>query len=324
MKILRRLDHHVNRTNGIVVAVGNFDGVHRGHHKVLNLCRRLSAEHASEAWALTFNPHPQRVVHPETAPPLLMDLDEKLKSIRSLGMDGVLVVPFDQGFAAQEPGQFIATLRNALPTLQCMVVGPNWRFGHNASGTVRTLEELGRDKRFRVEVCQPCLHEDEPISSTRLRQAVQSGRLTEFRDMAGYSYQLSGHVIQGKKVGRELGYPTANLKPWKEVLPPHGVYAVYAGIAGERLPGAGYFGRRNTAGTEKGHDLFETYVFDFQDDLYGRTINVDLLEYIRPDCQFESETALRKQIRSDIETVKTALVRAAAKTPDLRPCEGSL
>jgi riboflavin kinase/FMN adenylyltransferase len=291
----------------MVVAVGNFDGVHLGHRKVLGRCRRLASQNAAEAWALTFDPHPQRIVRPEQAPPLLMSLHEKLDTIESLGMDGVLVVPFDQAFAAQEPADFISSLTETLPELTHMVVGPNWRFGHLAAGTVDTLTELGEKRGFKVDICEPCIHGGKPISSTRIRNAVRSGRLDEYREMSGRPYRLRGKVVRGKQVGRALGFPTANLEPDTEVLPPYGVFAVRAEFEEMRLPGAGYFGHRGSTEPGQRHDLFETFLFDFDGDLYGKTISVALLEFIRPDLRFESESALQQQIRKDIVAIETVL-----------------
>jgi riboflavin kinase/FMN adenylyltransferase len=307
VKVIRTLDQPVSGSGGMVVAVGNFDGVHLGHRKVLERCRLLASDNAAEAWALTFDPHPQRIVRPAQPPPLLMTLNDKLERIESLGMDGVLVVPFDQTIAAQKPAEFISSLIKTLPGLTHMVVGPNWRFGHHAAGTIDTLAELGEEQGFKVDVCDPCVYAGKPISSTRLRNAVQSGRLDEFREMSGHPYRLRGIVIRGKQVGRALGFPTANLEPATEALPPYGVFAVRVEFENQQTPGAGYFGRRTGVGSAELKNLFETYLFDFEGDLYGKLIEVDLLSFIRPDQRFESETALQSQIREDIEAIRSVL-----------------
>jgi len=309
VNIVRTLDCPVSGADRMVVAVGNFDGVHRGHRKVLEQCRRLASESEAQSWALTFDPHPQRVLRPEQPLPLLMSLDEKLERIASLGMDGVLVVPFDKTFSTLKPPEFIASLTKTLPGLTHMVVGPNWRFGHQAAGTVDTLAELGETAGFKVAICEPCIHDGAPISSTRLRNAVQSGRLDEFRTMSGRPFRLLGTVLRGKQVGRALGFPTANLEPSVEVLPPYGVFAVQVGFENRQIPGAGYFCCRARGESAATQNLFESYLFDFDGDLYGKTIAVDVLAFIRPDRKFESEAALQKQIQVDIEAIRAELTR---------------
>ncbi len=288
----------------LCLVIGAFDGIHNGHQLLIRETVRLAREVRGEAWLLTFDPHPARVLRPDQSPPLLTSTTHKLRLLEPLGLDGVMVHPFTLALSELEPEAFLETLCTALPGLHTIVVGSNWRFGHRAAGDVQLLEQLAASHGFSVYVPDPVLFESEPISSTRIRQAVEAGRLHEAEHMLNRPFSLLGTVTTGRQYGRELGFPTANIRLQEEARPPTGVYAVYGMYNGERHNGAAYLGIRPTAHGAHAHHLLEVHLFDVTVDLYGKAIEVFFVEHIRGDRRFDDHDALKNQIARDVEKVK--------------------
>jgi riboflavin kinase/FMN adenylyltransferase len=313
MRVVRFAQAPVDVPRPVVLAVGIFDGVHLAHQELFRRARDSANETGGETWALTFDPHPLRVLRPEEAPPALMTLDRKLDRMAELGVDGALVLPFTAEYAQRSPEAFIASLKENLPALHHVVVGSGWRFGHGAEGDVETLRTLGGRYRFGVTAVDPVLCNGSPISSTRLRTAVREKRFDTYALLAGEPYRIVGTVIGGRQAGRRLGYPTANVALQAELRPPHGVYAVEAETSGGGYPGAGYYGGprdseegSNGAPTPK-PDAFEVYLFDFEGDLYGTRLDIRLHAYVRPDRKFDSTEALKLQIEKDSGAIRKVL-----------------
>ena len=304
----------------IALAAGNFDGLHRGHQDVIHSARGAAGIRRGQAWVLTFEPHPLQILRPEVAPPMLMTGERKLERLAELELDGVLVLPFTRRFSRLSPGDFVVALRRTVPALRHMTVGRDWRFGFQAEGTVDTLRRLGAEHGFEVTAVPPRQVDGAPVSSTRLRQAVYRGDFEAYRRLAGEPYCLTGTVIGGRKVGRQLGFPTANFLPEMSVLPPRGVFAVSLETDGIRHWGAGYYGHRSLDDTTPPRDIFEAYLFDFDGDLYGARIEVRLFSYIRPDRRFESHDALQAQIAADTAAIRRLLEdHRAGLTPAAPP-----
>lgn len=288
----------------LFLAIGCFDGVHRGHAAVVGAAVTTARARGGRAWALTFDPHPARVLRPAAAPPAIVPTATRVRLLRALGVEGVAIVPFTMEFAAQEPEQFVATLRSGAPGLAGVAVGPNWRFGRGARGDAALLAELGRAAGFAVEVVPAVLYGGAPISSTRIRRAVEQGDLPEATAMLGRHFTVEGVVELGRQVGRSLGYPTANVKPENELLPPPGIYAARLRLAdGRELPAAAYRGQRPTFGAD-GPPVLEVHALDTALDLYGQRVEVAFVRRIRDDRRFESQEALRAQIAEDLRAIR--------------------
>lgn len=309
----------------LVLAVGFLDGVHLGHQRVIRTAVEQARAAGGRAWVLTFDPHPLKVLRPDSAPPLITPTRQKLRWLGNLGVEGCILLPFTTDLARVEPEDFIAGLRRDLPGLTGIVVGSNWTFGHRGRGNATLLGELAALHGFRATVVEPVLLDGRPVSSTRIRQAVQQGDCANAAAMLGRPFSLSGPVTGGRRVGRELGFPTANLDLTGELHPPPGVYAAGATPdprADDADPrawtheGAAYIGRRPTFGS--GHaEVLEVHVFDFDGDLYGRDLEVFFLERLRGDQTFADATALKAQIAADIARARDAAAAARRLTFDI-------
>jgi riboflavin kinase/FMN adenylyltransferase len=274
------------------VAVGTFDGVHLGHREVINGADSV----------LTFDPHPVSVVAPQHTPKLLTTLARKAELVAELGVRELIVIPFDQGFAACSAAEFIDdVLVGALDAKQ-VAIGENFRFGHKAQGDPPLL---AADTRFRT-VVHPLLEVDgEIVSSSHIRGLVLAGEVAEANRLLGASFELSGTVVHGDERGRELGFPTANLVPDDAlVCPGHGVYACIAigETIGER-PAAVSIGVRPTFNTGRG-ELIEAYVLDFDGDLYGSQLRLRFLDRLRGERRFEDPAALVEQMHRDVQLTR--------------------
>jgi riboflavin kinase/FMN adenylyltransferase len=265
------------------VAVGEFDGVHLGHREVIN----------GSDTVLTFEPHPLQVVRPEAAPKLLTSLDAKAELIESLGVQELVVIPFDDGFAHQSPREFVDHILVERLNATHVSVGENFRFGHRAAGDPVMLEA---DRRFETRVVPLVEVDGEIVSSSHIRALVLAGEVDLAARFLGAPFQIRGEVVTGDRRGRELGFPTANLVPDEAlVCPGHGVYAARAdgGCAAVNV------GVRPTFGTGRAV-LVEAYLIDRDVDLYGQTLKIDFLTRLRGERRFESVQALVEQMRGDV------------------------
>lgn len=272
------------------VAVGEFDGVHLGHREVI----------AGSDTVLTFEPHPLVVVRPEAAPRLLTSLDVKTELIASLGVEELVVIPFDEGFAHQSPQEFIdAVLVRQLGATH-VSVGENFRFGHRAAGDTAML---AADPRFITTVVPMVEADGEIISSSRIRALIAGGDVAAAERLLGSSFRMRGEVVHGDRRGRELGFPTANLVPDERLAcPGHGVYACRVG---ERLAAVNV-GVRPTFGTGRAV-LVEAYLLDFSGELYGEVITIEFVARLRGERRFPSTDALVEQMRVDVERTRELL-----------------
>jgi riboflavin kinase / FMN adenylyltransferase len=269
------------------VAVGEFDGVHLGHREVIR----------GSDTVLTFEPHPLRVVRPEAAPRLLTSLEAKAELIGGLGVDELVVIPFDEGFAHQSPREFIDHI--LVDTLQAtrVSVGENFRFGHRAAGDPAMLEA---DPRFETRVVPLVEVEGEIVSSSHIRGLVLAGEVEIAARFLGAPFQLRGEVVKGDRRGRTLGFPTANIVPDEAlVCPGHGIYAARTPEACAAVS----IGVRPTFGTGRGL-LVEAYLLDYEKDLYGRELQIDFLARLRGERRFDSPEALIEQMHHDVERTR--------------------
>lgn len=303
MQTTRTLEDIESIRQNVVVAIGVFDGVHRGHQQVINLCREQAAKESAEPWVMTFEPHPLRVVQPASAPPLLTSLPAKIDILSGLDVAGCMVIPFTHAFSLIEPEAFLDQLVKRISNLKGIVIGENWHFGRKARGDVALLRHISRAYDFHVQVSSQVSWQGAPVSSTRIRESIAAARLDDARSMLGRPYAVRGEVIHGKKRGRHLGFPTANIDARAFAVPPPGIYAAYADLDGHRHTGAVYLpSDRDLAGN------LEVHLLDFSGDLYGRDLNVEFAAMIREDNRrFTTEQELARQIQDDVTKIRRVL-----------------
>jgi riboflavin kinase / FMN adenylyltransferase len=303
MNVAHFPDDSPTRWHQPVLALGNFDGLHRGHMKIIDRVRRRAGERAGTPAAMTFDPHPSRVLRPDKAPQLLMTKEQKLEALSRSGMQGVAVVRFTQDLSRWDPETFVrAVLVEWLHVVEVWV-GANFLFGHERAGTFTVLRSLGARYGFRAEKIDPVRYKDFVVSSTRIRRLVGEGRVDEAGALLGHHYVLDGTVVRGDERGRTIGFPTANLCTENELLPPHGVYATTARIAGIVHASVTNIGTRPTVDTS-GRTVIETHIFDLNRDLYGQPLRVGFVQRLRDERTFESVEVLRTQIEADCQRAR--------------------
>ena len=281
-----------------VLALGNFDGVHRGHRKILERVRRVAGEHGAASVAMTFDPHPPRVVRPDKAPPLLMTKEQKLEALADAGLHGAAIVRFTPELSRWDPETFVRTVLVDWLRVSEVWVGANFLFGHDRAGNFSMLRTLGARYGFKAEKIDPVRYKDFVVSSTRIRRLVGEGRVDEAGALLGHQYYIDGTVMRGDARGRTIGFPTANLCSDNELLPPLGVYATTARIAGVVHPSVTNVGTRPTVDSS-GRVVIETHVFNVDRDLYDVTIRVGFVQRLRDERAFESLDQLKAQITAD-------------------------
>jgi riboflavin kinase/FMN adenylyltransferase len=287
----------------LFLAIGVFDGVHLGHQAVINRAIQDAAAHNGRAVVVTFDPHPIRVLRPDLAPLLLTATKHKAELIAKLGVTALLIIPFTKEFAALEARDFIHELYSASQPLRGIYVGHQWSFGHRRSGNLDLLQRLGDEWGF-DEVGIPAVEMDGiVVSSTAIRHAVASGELAKAARLLGRPYTVQGTVVEGKKLGRTLGFPTANLGVHNEQLPPDGVYAVATSWNGEMLAGVLNIGLRPTVAEGLARTI-EVHLLDFSGDLYGQDLEITFQEYLRGEKKFAGLEALQTQIAEDVANTR--------------------
>ncbi len=289
---------------GAVVAIGNFDGVHRGHRAVLQQALALARSEGAPCAVLTFEPHPRAFFTPHDPPFRLSDETEKARLIAALGLDGLITARFDAALVAMSAEDFIQTILKDWLAVKAVVVGEDFCFGSKRKGNVDLLRASG----IRVEALRLVGEEGKAFSSTAIRDALGTGDMQEAARLLGHPYAVSGEVLHGKKIGRTLGFPTANMRLADNCPVPHGIYAVQALIDGVWHDGVASFGRRPTF--DNGAPLLETFVFDFSGDLYGKTIEIAFIGRIRGEEKFDSLDALIVQMNKDSETARHLIAKA--------------
>jgi len=280
-----------------VVGLGNFDGVHRGHRRLLDEVRRQAEERTGTAVAMIFDPHPPKVLRPDKAPPLLMTLDQKLEAFEQAGMAAVAVVRFTTELSRWEPETFVETVLIDWLRASEVWVGANFLFGRDRSGTFTLLRALGQDRGFKVDKIEPVFYKDFVVSSTRIRHLVGEGRVDEAGALLGHHYAIDGEVVRGDGRGRELGFPTANLASGNELLPAYGIYASIATLDGLSHPAVTSVGVRPTIGD--GRLTVETHLLDGAHDLYGARMRLSFVRWLREEVKFDGLGPLRDQIARD-------------------------
>jgi riboflavin kinase/FMN adenylyltransferase len=281
-----------------VLALGNFDGLHRGHRKILDRVSRVAGEHGATALVMTFDPHPPRVVRPDKAPPLLMTKAQKLEAFANTGLQGAAIVRFTAELSGWDPETFVRTVLVDWLRVSEVWVGANFLFGHDRTGNFSLLRVLGARYGFRAEKIDPVRYKDFVVSSTRIRRLLNEGRVDEAGALLGHQYYVEGHIVRGDQRGRLIGFPTANLCTENELLPPNGVYATTTTIDGIIHASVTNIGVRPTIDAS-GRVTIETHIFDFDRDLYDRSVRVGFVQRLRDERTFGSLDLLKAQIAAD-------------------------
>jgi len=300
---------------GAVVAIGNFDGVHRGHRAVIGAALTRARELGRKAAALTFTPHPRLFLRPQETLFQLSSERDKLRLLSATGLDGAIVMNFDASLAATSAEDFVGKILVGALGIGGAAIGFDFHFGKSRAGSPSFLTEQGARLGFAVDVAPPLEDEGRPVSSGAVRAALAAGRVVEATELLGAPWFVSGEVIHGDKRGRELGFPTANLKLNPSCGLKHGIYAVRIAVAGQRRDGVASFGRRPMF--DDGAPLLEVFLFDFDRDLYGQAIDVAFIGWIRHEQKFESIETLKRHMTADVAQARDALKRVGNAFPAL-------
>ncbi|MBD1546105.1 bifunctional riboflavin kinase/FAD synthetase [Roseibium aggregatum] len=312
--VVSDLDAFPDRLKGGVVAIGNFDGVHRGHRAVLQAALAEGRKDGVPVFAMTFEPHPRTVFNPDNPVFRLTPRDQKADILRACGLDGVLILPFTREFAGIEASDFVGDILIDRLRISHAVTGYDFHFGKARAGTPDFLRASGQTHGFGVTIVQAEQDEaEETISSSRIRECLANGELTLANGLLGYRWFVDAEVRHGDKRGRDLGYPTANLQLDPHCPLKHGIYAVRVRTSKGVFDGVANYGRRPTF--DNGAPLLEVYLFDFKGDLYGETLRVHLVSFLRSEEKFETIDALIAQMDRDSEEARAALASLRPISP---------
>jgi riboflavin kinase/FMN adenylyltransferase len=310
MAIYRHTTDLPDEALGAVVAIGNFDGVHRGHQAIMDRAVRLAREFHTSLGVLTFEPHPRRFFRPDSPPFQLTSFRLKLRLLEAIGVDNVFVLPFNQALSELSAEDFVRRILVEDLRVRQVLVGNNFLFGHKRGGDTALLERLGRNHGFGVKIVRRVEGTTgEAYSSTGIRDYLTAGNPTRAALLLGRYWEIEGRVQTGAKLGRKLGFPTANIALGEVLKPAYGVYAVRAGVdrGGQTIwrPGVANIGIRPMV--EGNEPLLEVHLFDFDEDIYGQHMRVALVDYLRPEMVFEDMEALKVQMVEDSRRARVIL-----------------
>lgn len=306
--VLDGLNSVPNALKGAVVVIGNFDGCHRGHQSVFQLGIDAARAKKLPALMFTFEPHPQDVFAPAPFMFRLTGGEMKARLAEAIGFNGIVVMPFTRDFSQNSAEVFVADYLKSALSISAAVVGTDFRFGKGRAGTPDYLEAAGKRLGFAVTVADLLDEGDAPVSSTRVRAALSEGRVEDANELLGYHYLIAGRVIHGDRRGRELGYPTANIALSQLNQLRQGIYAVRVRHAGQTHDAVASYGRRVMF--DNAEPIFEAFIFDFDGDLYGSTLEIALVSFLRDEAKFASTPALIDQMDRDSVLAKEKLAAA--------------
>jgi riboflavin kinase/FMN adenylyltransferase len=291
-------------TTSTILTIGNFDGVHRGHRALLAQLTAKARDLALPSTVLTFEPHPRELFAPDQAPARLASLRDKFELLAECGVDRVHVLRFNRQLAAFTAEQFVERILVQGLSVRHLIIGDDFRFGKARSGDFALLQQMGQEHRFAVEAMHTVDVGGIRVSSSAVREALAAGNIEHAEELLGRAFVIAGRVMDGKKIGRTLGFPTANIQVRRQRLPLSGVFAVtVSGIAAQPLPGAANIGVRPTV--EAGlKPVLEVHLLDFDQDIYGRHVDVNFLHKLRNEAKFDSLDALKAQIANDVAAVR--------------------
>ena len=306
MEIIRDLDS-LGSYPFPVVALGNFDGVHVGHQTILKVALERAHATGGSALAVTFDPLPAKVLNPNRAPRLILTPDDKHELLRSFGLRGVIVLTFSRELSMVSPEDFVREYLCRRIGARIVVVGHNVSFGHARAGNADLMQRLGRELGFETTVVGPVERDGIVVSSTQVRQLISTGEMKRAAALLGRPHFVRGSVEHGRERGRTIGFPTANIRSSTECLPADGVYATRIVLEESSYPSITNIGMRPTFGEPQ--RTIETHIFNFDRDIYGREVKLEIAERIRPERKFESAQALAAQISTDLRRAKEILAQ---------------
>lgn len=298
MKIIRSLEYWPSTAYGSVMALGNFDGLHKGHQAVIGRARAIAREQGRPLAVMTFEPHPRRFFRPGLPILRIVSFSEKARLLREAGVDYLYVARFNRAFSGLSAQEFIAQVLGAGLHVGHVVTGHNFAFGHQRGGSVQTLRDAAAAGAFDYTQVEAVAREEAVYSSTAVREALTEGRMRDAAALLGRPYSIHGTVIHGHKRGGGIGFPTANIRPAPLYLPRFGVYAVRLHVGGAHYEAVANFGNRPTVDGQT--VLLETHALDAQFDAYGKAARVDFVDFIRPERKFSGIDALKAQIAQDV------------------------
>ncbi|BBB31867.1 riboflavin kinase / FMN adenylyltransferase [Thermotomaculum hydrothermale] len=293
--------------NASVVTIGNFDGVHLGHQKIINLAKESAEKMQLPLVVVSFDPHPGKVLYPANAPKLIKTRKQKRDLLRKMGVDYFYVINFTPSFAKKSPEEFVDEVLIDSLGAKKVFVGFNFAFGRDRSGDLSFLKKQGEKKGFDVIAVPPVKVDGEIVSSSLIRKLLEEGMVKKANKFLGRHYYLEGIVIHGEQRGRKIGFPTANIITENELVPRLGVYASYTKLNSINYPSITNIGYKPTFGSEK--IIVETYIFDFDREIYGELIEVKFVDFIRPEKKFSGVDELVKEIKANCEQCKNILKR---------------
>lgn len=291
-----------------VLTLGNFDGLHLGHRKILDKVVKRASKLGVPSVVYTFDPHPLKVVAPEKSPPMLLDMADKKALIGALGVDYLALARFTREFASRHPREFVEEELVKKFHVVEVWVGHDFSFGKGKTGTVEYLEQLGGEFGFAVHIIPAYKKGGAIVSSSRIRSLIREGRAGTAAGLLGRRYSIKGKVVRGTDIGKRLGFPTANLKVTSELVPKNGVYAAFASVGGRQHPAVLNIGTAPTFGGKK--TAVEVHIMDFSGDIYGRPMTVHFVRRLRGEKTFGSKDALIRQIQKDKERAERILEAA--------------
>lgn len=303
MKLIRNLNELTADLRGGAVSIGNFDGVHRGHARIVQTLRAKAAEANGPAVVFTFDPHPVRLLRPDEVPPPLTWTDRKAELLRELDIDALVVYPTDEQLLSLSPHAFFEQIVREQLGARAMVEGPNFFFGKGRAGNIDVLKQLCTAAGITLEVVQPLILEESYVSSSRIRELIRTGEVAQARQLLTRPYRIRGMVTHGAARGARIGFPTANIDAVDTILPAVGVYAGHAFAGEETWPAAINIGPNPTFGE---HALkVEAHLIDFSGSLYGQPLEVDFTVRVRDTREFASVEELQQQLKRDVEVVRS-------------------
>jgi riboflavin kinase/FMN adenylyltransferase len=308
MELVRGLHNISQRHRGCVLTVGNYDGVHLGHQQMIGALKARASQLGAAATVLAFEPSSKEFIDPEGAPPRLTRWREKYLALAALGVDRLVTLRFDECMRAMTPRGFVDELIVAKLGTRHMVVGDDFRYGSNAGGTIESLRTAGEAHGFGVEQIAPFLVDGVRVSSTAVRERLEFADYAGAARLLGRPYRMLGRAVHGRRLGRTLGFPTANLRLMRRKPPLWGILAVWVhGIDSRPLPGVASLGTRPTVnGIEP---LLEVHVFDFSGDLYGRPLEIEFVAKLRDEAKFDSLEAMKVQMQIDAARAREVLAK---------------
>jgi riboflavin kinase/FMN adenylyltransferase len=304
MKLIHVTNELGNGSRKVCLAIGVFDGVHLGHQQIIRQTLADARQHDAIVLVVTFDRHPNTIVAPDRAPPLIYSRTQKSRAIDSLGADALLEIRFDKAFSEKSGDVFVRELARDLGKIHSICVGADFMFGHKRSGNVALLKKLGAEIGFQVHGHGAVELDGQLVSSTRIREAIRAGDFDAASQMLGRPYAISGRVVEGDRLGRQLGFPTANLDATNLVLPPNGVYSGSTELKGKWYRVALNIGVRPTVASAAPQLRVEAHLLDFDGNLYGEELEVEATGKLRDERKFSSPEELREQIARDLAQVR--------------------